>query len=58
MAGKALIPLLLLLSIVGCGKQEAYLVEITIGGLLSLTGNWSTLGVASKATMELAVWKT
>ncbi|HEX8675195.1 MAG TPA: ABC transporter substrate-binding protein, partial [Longimicrobium sp.] len=29
--------------------------EITLGGIFSLTGNWSTLGVASKAAMELAV---
>src|SRR5215207_7358456 len=29
--------------------------EITIGGIFSLTGNWSSLGVTSKAAMELAV---
>ena len=29
--------------------------EITIGGLFSLTGNWASLGVASKAAMEIAV---
>jgi len=29
--------------------------EIPLGGIFSLTGNWSTLGVASKAAMELAV---
>jgi branched-chain amino acid transport system substrate-binding protein len=29
--------------------------EITLGGAFSLTGNWSSLGVASKAAMELAV---
>ncbi len=29
--------------------------EITLGGVFSLTGNWSSLGVASKAAMELAV---
>jgi len=28
--------------------------DIVIGGLFSLTGNWSTLGVASKAAMEIA----
>ena len=28
--------------------------ELRIGGLLSLTGNWNTLGKASKAAMELA----
>ena len=29
--------------------------EITIGGLFSLTGNWSTLGVTSKAAMEIGI---
>jgi branched-chain amino acid transport system substrate-binding protein len=29
--------------------------EVTIGGIFSLTGNWSSLGVTSKAAMELAV---
>jgi branched-chain amino acid transport system substrate-binding protein len=29
--------------------------EVTIGGVFSLTGNWSTLGVTSKAALELAV---
>ena len=29
--------------------------EVTIGGVFSITGNWSTLGVTSKAAMELAV---
>ena len=29
--------------------------EITIGGLFSLTGNWATLGVTSKAAMELGI---
>lgn len=29
--------------------------EITIGGLFSLTGNWATLGVASKAAMEIGI---
>ena len=29
--------------------------EITLGGAFSLTGNWASLGVASKAAMELAV---
>jgi branched-chain amino acid transport system substrate-binding protein len=28
---------------------------ITIGALLSLTGNWSTLGITSKAAIEIAV---
>lgn len=29
--------------------------EVTIGGIFSLTGNWSSLGVTSKAALELAV---
>ena len=29
--------------------------EITIGGLFSLTGNWASLGVASKAAMEIGI---
>src|SRR4026209_1437769 len=29
--------------------------EITIGGLFSITGNWATLGVASKAAMEIGI---
>lgn len=28
---------------------------VTIGGIFSLTGNWATLGVTSKAALELAV---
>ena len=28
--------------------------EVIIGGLFSLTGNWSTLGATSTAAMELA----
>ncbi len=29
--------------------------EVTIGGIFSLTGNWASLGVTSKAALELAV---
>ena len=29
--------------------------EITIGGLFSLTGNWASLGITSKAAMEIGV---
>jgi hypothetical protein len=28
---------------------------ITIGGLFSLTGNWATLGVTSKAAMDVGI---
>ena len=37
----------------GMGAEDPR--EITLGGVFSLTGNWSSLGVASKAAMELAV---
>jgi branched-chain amino acid transport system substrate-binding protein len=29
--------------------------DIVIGGLFSLTGNWASLGVASKAAMEIGI---
>lgn len=29
--------------------------EVTIGGIFSITGNWSSLGVTSKAALEMAV---
>jgi branched-chain amino acid transport system substrate-binding protein len=29
--------------------------EVTLGGIFSLTGNWSSLGITSKAALELAV---
>lgn len=29
--------------------------DITLGGIFSLTGNWSTLGVTSKAAMEIGI---
>jgi len=29
--------------------------DVTLGGIFSLTGNWASLGVTSKAAMELAV---
>jgi branched-chain amino acid transport system substrate-binding protein len=35
----------------GPGKNQ----QIVIGGLFSLTGNWSTLGVTSKAAMEVGI---
>lgn len=36
----------------GTGAGER---EVTLGGIFSLTGNWASLGVTSKAAMELAV---
>lgn len=45
------------LSALGCNDDPASPNEqaITIGGLFSLTGNWASLGVASKAAMEVAI---
>src|SRR4051812_40118081 len=37
----------------GTGSDDTRVV--TLGGVFSLTGNWSTLGATSKAAMELAV---
>lgn len=48
---------LCLLTVVGCESSSTGPEHetITIGGLFSLTGNWSTLGATSKAALELAV---
>jgi branched-chain amino acid transport system substrate-binding protein len=45
------------LVIAGCDSDSTSPsnTEITIGGLFSLTGNWATLGVASKAAMEIGI---
>jgi len=42
---------------VGCSDDPAGPAEqeIVIGGLFSLTGNWASLGVASKAAMEIGI---
>jgi branched-chain amino acid transport system substrate-binding protein len=48
--------LLVLVSLVGCKKtSETPYTEVEIGALLSLTGNWSSLGVTSQKAIELAV---
>ncbi len=40
----------------GCeGTTQIDTDEVVIGGIFSLTGNWMSLGVTSKAAMELAV---
>lgn len=38
----------------GCKKEDTGNREVQIAGLFSLTGNWSSLGVNSKAAIELA----
>jgi branched-chain amino acid transport system substrate-binding protein len=45
-----------LASAAGCeGTTAIDSDEVVIGGIFSLTGNWASLGVTSKAAMELAV---
>jgi branched-chain amino acid transport system substrate-binding protein len=46
-----------ILSSLGCGDDSTSPGEqdITIGGLFSLTGSWASLGVASKAAMEIGI---
>lgn len=46
-----------LVSFYSCQKKDvpAAPKKVTIGALLSLTGNWSTLGLSSKAAIEQAV---
>ena len=51
-----LIILLISLNLIACKKQSTVSnTNITIGGLLSLTGNWSSLGLNSQAAMNLAI---
>ena len=56
---RAALTLLVALAVAGstCGPSPAKPVgrEVVIGGLFSLTGNWSTLGESARATMEIAV---
>src|SRR5688572_25464804 len=42
-------------SLTACDDPIGSEEEITLGGIFSLTGNWSTLGVTSEAAMELAI---
>ena len=47
---------LILINIISCKKETiGKTTNITIGGLLSLTGNWSSLGDASQEAMNLAI---
>ncbi len=44
------------LTIISCKKETIpHTQNITIGGLLSLTGNWSSLGITSQEAMSLAI---
>lgn len=48
--------LFILLLSAGCKKESSSAKQkVNIGALLSLTGNWSSLGLTSKAAVELAV---
>src|SRR5262245_30578589 len=47
--------LLLLLASCGGGGSDNDKEPVEIGALLSLTGNWSTLGIASFAALDFAV---
>jgi len=42
------------LSFQACKKKDAAQKTVNIEGLFSLTGNWSSLGITSKAAIELA----
>jgi branched-chain amino acid transport system substrate-binding protein len=56
--GRLLAVILLALTITGCEDDPVGTTgsrEIAIGGLFSLTGNWATLGITSKAAMEIGI---
>jgi branched-chain amino acid transport system substrate-binding protein len=44
-----------LMFVVGCKKEEQDFTTVNVGAMFSLTGNWSSLGVPSKAAIEIAV---
>jgi branched-chain amino acid transport system substrate-binding protein len=55
---RSLLALVLTAAVAGCDDNPSGLIqnkEIAIGGLFSLTGNWATLGVTSKAAMEIGI---
>jgi branched-chain amino acid transport system substrate-binding protein len=57
-AARGAVALLALAGALGCddtGTISRMPNEVVLGGVFSLTGNWSSLGVTSKAAMELAV---
>ena len=48
--------LVVLTTLIGCKKAiDKTVTEVEIGALLSLTGNWSTLGLTSQKAIGLAV---
>ena len=52
----ALAVIVFMLALPSCSKDEKVIVAKTVNvqGLFSLTGNWSSLGITSKAALELA----
>jgi branched-chain amino acid transport system substrate-binding protein len=52
----ALVSLVAFIFIAGCKKEDDQnFTTVNVGAMLSLTGNWSTLGIPSKAAIEIAV---
>jgi branched-chain amino acid transport system substrate-binding protein len=52
----ALVSLVAFIFIAGCKKEdEQNFTTVNVGAMFSLTGNWSSLGVPSKAAIEIAV---
>jgi branched-chain amino acid transport system substrate-binding protein len=52
----ALVSLVAFIFIAGCKKEdEQNFTTVNVGAMLSLTGNWSTLGIPSKEAIEIAV---
>lgn len=41
--------------VAGCKKEEQDFTTVNVGAMFSLTGNWSTLGIPSKAAIEIAI---
>jgi len=44
-----------LMFVAGCKKEEQNFTTVNVGAMFSLTGNWSTLGIPSKAAIEIAI---
>ena len=44
-----------LMFVAGCKKEEQDFTTVNVGAMFSLTGNWSTLGIPSKAAIEIAI---
>lgn len=52
----AILSLGVVVLVAGCKKgEEQNFTTVNVGAMLSLTGNWSSLGVPSKAAVEIAI---